>query len=160
MIKAKIIKRGGVEASLSEFKKAKKAAFQDEIMWWHREIFPRHFTEVAKDLYGYKARTAEWNRRKMRLTGRAIPLVFTGNMQSQAEGSIKISGTSTGARGIMVGPQYLYMYQTGKVPGPNMADEMTRTTRKEVQIMGLHMDAAITADVKRNAMNIVETVNL
>lgn len=63
---------------------------------WHQEMRPRHFTNAAYAMYGYRSRSAKYNKgKKVKL-----PLVYSGQGRASTSAS-RIVGTRNGAKVIM-----------------------------------------------------------
>lgn len=63
---------------------------------WKRRVLPGHFTLEAKNKYGYRPRTAKHEKRKARVFGHRIPLVFSGKSQMIARAFSKVSTRGKG----------------------------------------------------------------
>lgn len=74
-----------------------------EAMQEHRyNALPSHFERNSKTApggeYGYSKRTAKYQKRKARMKGHQIPLVFSGRLKSEIVGNVKITATSKRSR--------------------------------------------------------------
>ena len=95
---------------------------------WHEHFLPLHFETFARQKYGYRQRTRAYIRRKQGTIGANRDLVKTGNLMRNAKQSIKVTGTSKGARGTMQGTQVANLRRGD---GPDMRAEMLRTLPSE-----------------------------
>lgn len=73
---------------------------------FHQKTHTRkHFQRGAKTRYGYRARSAKYQKAKKRLTGQTQPLVFSGRTRDQVQSQFNVKGTATkGAKLIRVAP--------------------------------------------------------
>lgn len=111
---------------------------------WHRKYVPFHFEPFAKSKYGYQRRSKKYEQRKQRKVGHVKPLVFTGNLERQAESFIDVRASSRRGTGILTRvPKYAYKYRTDSRQ-PNKADELTSVTEGEInKLAEVHADAML-----------------
>ena len=103
------------EATLREIRPAFKKANARIVAFWHKTYLPGHFTRPAWHKYKYHLRLdrkdSNIGKRKIRLTGEVLPMVLTGTLRRAAINAIRITGTSTKARGTMPGTQIANFHQ-------------------------------------------------
>lgn len=63
---------------------------------WGEEFRPKHFTEAGASEYGYRPRTAEYEKKKQRMFGHKNPLEYTGETKRKTE-HYRVSATADGA---------------------------------------------------------------
>lgn len=101
---------------------------------WHDKFLPLHFKRGAKSKYGYRERTAKYNREKRKRHNHTKPLVNTGDMQQELTGAASIRPTrqrvsvNMFARAINLAGR-----QKRRRPNyPDLRGEVTATTQKEI----------------------------
>jgi len=92
--------------------RAKRGAWSDAGLFWHKKLRPKHFTNRGATEYGYQPREGERNRpgragfkrsytgRKLRQFGHTRPLEYTGH--SRALTRLRDVRTLTKGRGVRV----------------------------------------------------------
>jgi len=104
----------------------------------HANVLPGHFKHGAARKYGYKRRTAKYQKRKRKM---GLPsLVFSGRAQKRlcSPAFFKVTGAAGKAKGHFIISnrfRYLWMSSTWR-NHPDMAAEITRTTTKEEKAIG------------------------
>lgn len=134
---------GSPEATAKELKKSVKEELIKIIEFWHKKYLPRHFTTAGGRDYKYQPRSKKYMIRKARRFHHQLPLVYTGDLKRMLSRTIKITTTSKGAKGSLMGPQYLYAYRKD-YNQPDKAAEVTVTLPKEVNIFAKLLDRKIT----------------
>lgn len=108
-----------------------------EAMQEHRwNTLPQHFERNAKTApggeYGYRKRTAKYQRRKAKKVGHQIPLVLTGRLAAMIQSNAKITATSKQAR----------LRTRGYFP-------MKVELRKEIEVISSEEQSKLKNDLKR-----------
>lgn len=73
------IKGVSVKKQQAAFEKATREGFKNAVKFWQRMFAPGHFEPAARSKYGYLPRTAAYERRKKRIKGHNVPLVWSGD---------------------------------------------------------------------------------
>jgi hypothetical protein len=163
-ISTRIISTGGPDVSRRHLSPATKDANFETIRAWHRLFVPEHFQTTANARYGYKARKGDneppelprtdskgrtrmvrnraYTWRKRRQKGHNRPLVWSGASERLARAMIRVSGTSKQARGVLaLLPRYFYQYRLDQGNRIDKADELLRTTPREIDVLvHIHRD--------------------
>jgi hypothetical protein len=117
------------------FAKAQKKGGKFAVLHWHEKILPRHYRHGAEHKYGYKQRTAAYERRKkLRKSSRGRPHVYTALTVRQATRHAYYHGTATRATIDMVAPSY-YTQRRKASNAPDLVKEVTTTLRSEAKAM-------------------------
>jgi len=134
MIRGQIIERGSPRQVARRFAPLNRNSLRDTVRFWWQMFLPQHFKPIAAWKYRYQKRTDAYLRRKQRVMGHQLPLVWSGEMKRMVTSGVRLSGTSKRARGILTGPKHLYAYRkaTGQA---DKAAELTRTTQAEQKEM-------------------------
>lgn len=115
-----------------------KAAWHDLGVTWHRELRPKHFTAAGAREYKYQPREGEpgkpgrtrgrsYLRRKQRMFGHTLPLVFTGELRSLTR-IRDVRATAKGVRVVMQANKANWRRSPG---APNMAAELRTISSAE-----------------------------
>jgi hypothetical protein len=109
--------------------------------YWHSHFLKRHFTLSAFMWYGrvYRARSAKWQKRKLRTTGAVSPLVWTGQLERAVMTSAHIVARGTQARVEMEGPKWLKGFASLRGrggTGPDMKRELRAVAPLERKKLG------------------------
>lgn len=129
-IQIKLTYSGMPAQTVREMQRHVQDAWHDVGVYWHDRFRPRHFTAAAWTLYDYTPRSKKYWWRKLKKTGQALPLVFTGEARSMSK-SATITATPHGVRIAMPVQKLNFKPKTkGKKP-PNMADELTQINSQE-----------------------------
>lgn len=86
-----------------------KSLLHDIADFWHKQIFPSHFTPGAETRYGYEPRTEAYKKKKRRLgrgQGRYVANIFSGKSARWMTSTGTISSTSKTATVHMPAPAY------------------------------------------------------
>ena len=104
---------------------------------WFRDFFPKHFTNLALQEYGYQRRDKDYQIRKGRTTKRTAPLVGL-NKGAHRAGTLQRQALRTGlvrATSKKVSVQFqvpVYAKSRGRLgTGPNMMQELTSISERE-----------------------------
>ncbi len=154
-----ILTRGESGLRAREFRTVNKAAMEEALDSWHRNFLPEHFEPSANARYGYQPRkgdnegpTVTWRRevggstrtytrknpayswRKRRQKGHNKPLVWSGQLQRQAQRMATLRVMADGKRGwvAMSVPKYTFYYNPGE---PKRYEELVRWTPKEIEAL-------------------------
>lgn len=90
---ALLTKRGAVRV---KFRKLVQEANRDNIIFWHKKFFPRHFKPSAVRKYGYDERNETYQRRKVKTRSHNNPLMFSGTLKREASATIEARATARG----------------------------------------------------------------
>lgn len=90
------------EATLRQLRPAFKQANARVVAFWHKTYVPGHFTRTAQYKYNYHIFLPSG---KDRFGRKKLPMVETGALRQAAISAIRITGTSTKAKGTMPGTQ-------------------------------------------------------
>lgn len=125
---------------------AVKSANAEVVERWHGEMLPEHFTVGADTVYRYRSRSAAYERAKPRLQrrmnlprhglDRGVDLVFSGEGARRAMRSVRVSGTSKGARGTFEGRVFNFR---------RLSRELVRTTRAEERDLAAGHERSVAA---------------
>ena len=118
--------------------KVLKVVWEKVGLYWHKELFPKHFDQRAMQEYGYRRRKSiKWKRKdgskvtyqqwKLKKTGEDAPLVFSGRLEREARREARISSTSKGCAVKLRCPPYVFFH--------GMAAELTKVSRKDRKLM-------------------------
>lgn len=116
-----------------ELKRGIKKANFAVVEAWHQTFLPEHFKPGAERKYQYDPRNFKYLRRKRKKRGHQRPLEYTGTGKSAALANIKITGTSTRARGRMPGTQIFNFRPTSWAP--DMRAELVRLVKAEEAVL-------------------------
>lgn len=160
MIRGVILVVGGPGPMLKKFPKLAKLAMQGGLDYWHSKLLPRHFTAGAGNRYRYTPRQEKYQRRKQRAKGHGRPLVWSGRMQRELTGQVRLSGTGKKATATMRAPKYLYyikarMLETRKV---DKVKELTTVVNKEERDMLKRVDRKLQTGI--NAVKDREVIRI
>lgn len=113
---AKVITRGLSPKKLrSNFKPVVKKGLAEIGGFWHERFLPLHFHPSAKFRYRgadtYLPRSAQYEKRKRRLFGHNLPLVFSGDLKKSILSEQRVSATSKKATVTLRGTRYLYPFK-------------------------------------------------
>ena len=151
MIRGTVTYTGHPDALRRELTAALKPGLQAMVDHWHSEIFPDHFERSAHQKYGYKNRKPSYVRLKLKRFNQANDLVYTGRLQREAVRSIRISGTSKAAHGVLPVPKYAYMYRKTRTGNqPDKAAELVAITEDEMQALAVLLDKRLGEDLNKN----------
>lgn len=146
-IKHTITRRGlGFEAK--EWRAILQAAWFQLGAFWHAVILPKHFTEAGGREYGYQERANLYMRRKWRKFGHAKPLVWQGSLERDVRRIVDVRASSSGARVVLHGPQYLYQYRKD-LSQPDKARELTAISPRDAGQLAYRLDAFIQEGIDR-----------
>lgn len=137
---------GAPDAKAKELRRIIKEGLQQVATGWHADVLPRHFARGAKQRYGYKDRSPQYERRKQRKYHHTVELVYTGQLMREVSRMARVSGTSRRVALSMSAPQYLYKY---KPTQPDKADELTRVTQDEAEGLAKSLDRIAQAEFNR-----------
>lgn len=109
-----------------------KMGFNDVGVYWHDKFLKRHFTGAAFRLYGYTERSRKYWFRKLKKTGMALPLVYSGESRLSAKEFATIRPTHKAVK-ISMPARKLNL----KSPGQrvDMADELRRIAPSEYKTL-------------------------
>lgn len=143
---------------------AVNAAMEKTFSWWRRVIGPKHFLEGAHSWYGsleervFERRTPRYNRRKERVKGHTLPLVYSGDVRDEFLRGMMVTRTNkAGAvKGTAVWPNLpRYTYQERSARAPRKHAELTMMNEDDVQrvtnAFRRYLDEALEAAEKGNA---------
>lgn len=142
MIRGTITYIGAARGKTQALKKIIKEGTQDLVREWHEKFFPKHFTSIGAAQYKYATRNFKYTKKKKNKRGHELPLVFTGQLKRETSRSIRVSGTSKGAKGILSGPKYMYYFNPGS--SPDKAAELVAVSKKEVTLLAKKLDKQAT----------------
>jgi hypothetical protein len=114
---------------------------------WHRTMLPKHFRASATSEYQYRRRSKKHLRQKRKRVGHEIPLVYSGDMKRMLTRRSKVGGTAKRVSVTMSGPRYLYMRRKN-TRMPDMAGEITSTTKAEERKLMSHLDRRVERRIK------------
>lgn len=143
------------DTAVRELRRAVNDGLKKSVEYWHDEYLPGHFERSAHSKYGYQARKQKWIIRKLRKTGQANDLVFTGRLKREAMRAIRITGTSKRATGTMDVPKYTYTYKPGQ---PKKQEELVAITSAEADDLAQQLDQIIQTAFDSNRES--RTVNV
>lgn len=69
----------------SDIRAAKKKAYHHVGTTWLRKFMPGHFRAGARTKYGYRPRSAKYNKRKRIVKHHTQPLVYSGRLRDQVK---------------------------------------------------------------------------
>lgn len=141
MIRGVIQYRGWRSLKPNGFKEHLKESLLELIAEWHAKTLPGHFTPSAVAVYKYQPRTKRYMIRKAKKYHHRNPLEFSGTAKRAALSSVKLSGTSKRARGVLPVPSYIYKFHKGNQP--DKAAEMTATTQQEAENFAKALDVKL-----------------
>ncbi len=156
MIRGMLVIEGGGKDLPKEFRQLVKAGLVELVTNWHRKILPHHFKKGAERKYKYLPRTIRYTRRKAKEKPMAGPLEYTGKSKRMLMRSVRVSGTSKIAKGVMKAPRYFWMRPTWKPgvavkPGgsvhPDMAAEATAVTKGEAVAMAKRLNERVSGQL-------------
>lgn len=131
ILRCVVIEQQPPDVGKNTFRTASREAFQKVGEFWWREYMPDHFRPYSGAKYGYKPRTADYQRRKEALARRGIvrqggraPLVFRGDMEEAMRRSASIRAFPTRCTVQIEAPRYVTFRPRGNQP--NKAQEVTR----------------------------------
>lgn len=127
--------------------KGRKQLLEEIARFWHKEIFPSHFTPGAESRYGYEPRSKKYMAKKLKYgrgQGKYVANVFTGMSKRWMTTSDDFRGTGNTMTVHMKAPDYFRkpFVGTGRTPGgksftikrqPDKVDEVTRTNPADTQ---------------------------
>ena len=133
---------------------AKKQSYAALGRHWQKHILPGHFKNSATRKYGYEARSGErgslagwqgsYTAKKLRKRGHSKPLVQTGESERRAMTG-RVIATSNSVKVTVPAPALNRMGPTG-IP---MADEVTRVTPREIELLGAVFKRKLEAILNR-----------
>lgn len=136
------------------FERAKKAAMTVAATLWHRSMLKHHFTKSAKYTYKHKARTAKYQRRKIKLAERGkvemggqVDNVFSGTLMRNLQSYGSVRAFPSRVTLTMFGPRYVAA--NFKMNQPNKPKEITTTTPSEETRMARAIEREFVAAVGR-----------
>ncbi|HEX8914417.1 MAG TPA: hypothetical protein VF796_18865 [Humisphaera sp.] len=162
---------------------ATKAALEAAVRHWHATYLPGHFELTANRRYEYKPRKGDgeppsvpkaylrkdgtagvrmvanpaYSWRKRRQKGHNRPLVWSGNLESAAKHSVRLSVRRVAAEDVVrasgtldLVPDYFYQYRPD-LDQPDKADEAFRTTEDERAALGEVFSAVLHGGLDRTA---------
>ena len=136
MIYCELIITDPIGERVKRLPKAVTEAAKEAVRGWHSKVLPGHFKTGAARKYGYKTRSAKYQKRKRK---RGLPaLVFSGRAQKRlcSPAFFKVTGGAGKAKGkFVVGNRFRYLWMTTP-KHPRLAEEITRTTTKEEAAIG------------------------
>lgn len=133
------IKVKGLDAKT--LRKIFKESYEALGRYWHDVILPKHFTQAGAHEYGYVKRGSKYMKRKLRVHGHQLPLVFSGELMEKVTRTRQITSTSRGARVKMQGTPYLYKFHISKQV--KKAEELVRISRGDLQDMVKYFEAQV-----------------
>lgn len=144
---------GAAGMTKTEVNNAVRVGFHQVGVYWHQNFRKKHFSAVAFTEYGYQARSKKYWYRKLKKTGQALPLVFTGKSRARSE-SATISETVKQVKVAMDLPTLNLRPKGGRI---NMAEEMRTISPREHEQLEKVMAASLrdTFRSQRNRIKIV-----
>lgn len=134
-------------ATMPALREAIKSANAAVVERWHGEMLPEHFELDADRRYRYRSRSLRYEQAKPRLQRRlglprggyerGVPLVFSGEGARRALRSVRVSGTSRGARGSFEGRVFNF--------NPYTRRELLATTRAEERELAAGHERSVAA---------------
>jgi len=143
VLRANIELMGGYEALRKRTPRIVKEALAEAAAYWHKKFAPRHFRSGAATRYGYTPRSENWRRRKRRVKGHALPLVWTGRTKRQVTRAARLTGTSRAITLNMHVERYIFYRKHSARGEINMAAEITRIISPEKREIRRHMDRVL-----------------
>lgn len=116
---------------------AVKRALRSLGEYWHDAYAWKRFTPQGAVEYGFRPRSAKYNRRKLRKFGEALPLVFSGETRDELlseNTKARIRVTRDTVRIPM--PTKLNRYNPA---GPTLPEEVRRVSRAELNTLQAHL---------------------
>ncbi len=127
---------------------------KEVMMYWHREIRPKHFTLAGQSEYKYQRRaraTEYWKRKKL---GHNDPIKMSGQAESMSSNIKSLRATPKTAALTMSGPWYMAVRvprKDGKM-SPDLKAELSRFSHRDGMLMARfgakNLRARILADRK------------
>ena len=135
MIGITVTEKGGPADTAREVTTAINAGLEGAVKYWHRNLVPGHFKQGAAHRYSYAPRTPAYCRRKGRVKGHQLPLVWSGTMRDQVlrRVDIKTMKTRASARGKVYANAFNFASRrraSGR-PGPDLGAEVLATADGE-----------------------------
>ncbi len=135
-----------------------KEAARDVLATYHKKFTRRKFQADASRRYGYAPRSAKYNRRKQRLKGHRIPMLYSGRSRDTIAGSppkIRIGGAAEGGKkGITASLFLRFPFAGGTGQGAN-----NRVIRQLIRELGRWADDEVRWAVPYFRDRYMEKVN-
>ena len=141
------------------FNAAKKVAWTQLGIYWHKALRPKHFTQRGATEYGYTARAGQrgsgkafrrsYQGQKLKIKGHTRPLVYSGDSQKLTR--LRIVRPLPKGRGVRVplrAPALNFSPKGGRL---NMAAEMTTISQPEGIILTRLFNGWISRWLQRNS---------
>jgi len=156
MFRSVVSYKGAPGVTIPMIRRAMKQARKDMVVYWHRNILPRHFLLDAVGKYGYTPRTAPYMRRKGKKKGHQFPLVYSGTGRDTATRAFfGLSGTPKTARLKFRVPFYMGIVTRTRI---DMIYELTATLPSEIEEMEVVLDANIQQALAASAQIQTEVI--
>lgn len=166
MIKRYLVTKIGMPSGLLKARdgmgqKIIKPVLQELVMFWHREMLPRHFKAGASRRYNFAQRKAGTWARKRRAVAAGkpdamLPLVLRGDTRDMVSRAIRVSGTAKSATGRMAAPRVVtHAVRAGR---PNLAAEITTVSPDEQRTLARMAADMIAARMNQNTDRQVEVI--
>lgn len=110
---------------------------REVMMYWHRELRPKHFTLAGQAEYKYQRRTRATEYRKKKLFGHNDPIKMTGNALAMSSNIKSLRATPSSAAITVAGPWYMAVRvqrKDGKL-SPDLKAELSRFSKRDAMLL-------------------------
>lgn len=146
MVKISVTVDGPPLIKRSDANKMLKREYQNRgKTWWTKFRLP-HFSPIAYSRYGYKKRSAKYNKHKKRKFGHADPLVFSGTSKKLSSNK-RIVATRKGVR-IVMGIR-VFNFRSKLLSKIDKKTEMTTVSKFEQRALDKQNSKGLEQRIKR-----------
>lgn len=110
---------------------------KEVMMYWHRELRPKHFTLEGQAEYKYQRRMWVTEQRKKKLFGHNNPIVMSGDALAMSSNIKSLRATPKTASVTIAGPWYMAVRvprKDGRL-SPDLKAELSRFSKRDAMLM-------------------------